>query len=232
MGHPRSFCHLKLSVIVNAQPFFYTAGVNAEIIAVGSEMLTPFFQDTNSLFLTDKLNQLGVEVIFKTLVGDQRDRLACAVRVALGRADLVIVMGGLGPTEDDLTREAVARVLEREIHRDPAIIAELYTRFAARRRPMVPNNERQADIIDGAVILANPNGTAPGQWIETRWEEKERLILLLPGPPREMKPMFDEQCLPRLKSKLPAQFIASRLLKIAMMPESEADHRAAPIYQR
>ncbi len=206
--------------------------MNAEIIAIGSELLTPFFQDTNSLFLTEKLNQLGVEVIFKTLVGDQRERLVCAAGVALGRADLVILMGGLGPTEDDLTREAVARVLGREIHRDPAIIAELYTRFAARRRPMVPNNERQADIIDGAVILPNPNGTAPGQWIETRWQGQERLILLLPGPPREIKPMFEEQCLPRLRSKLPAQFIAARLLKIAMMPESEADHRAAPIYQR
>ena len=204
----------------------------AEIIAVGSELLTPFRQDTNSLYLTEKLNQLGVEVVFKTIVGDDRERLTSAARIALGRAEVVIFMGGLGPTEDDLTRECVAAALEREIHRDPALIADLYARFAARRRKMPENNERQADVIDGAVVLPNPNGSAPGQWIEASCEGQERLLMLLPGPPHELKPMFDDQCAERLRAKLPPQFIATRVLKIAMVPESEADQRAAPIYKQ
>ncbi|MGI9102425.1 MAG: competence/damage-inducible protein A [Terriglobales bacterium] len=200
----------------------------AEIIAIGSELLTPFFQDTNSLYLTEKLNHIGVQVAFKSVIGDQREHLTSAARIALERADILIFMGGLGPTEDDLTRECVAAALGREIHRDPAIITELYTRFAARRRKMPENNERQADIIDGAAILPNALGTAPGQWIEV--EDGRKILMLLPGPPHEIKPMFDEQCLPRLRERLPELHIATRVLKIAMMPESDCDQRVAPIY--
>ena len=204
--------------------------MNAEIIAIGSELLTPFFQDTNSLFLTDRLNQLGISVDFKTVVGDNREHLTSVVRTALRRADIVICMGGLGPTEDDLTRECVAAALGREMRRDPEIIAELYARFAARRRKMPPNNEKQADVIDGATVLANPRGSAPGQWIETESNGEPQFLMLLPGPPNEIKPMFEEECLPRLSQRAPRQAQATRVLKIAMMAESDCDARVAPIY--
>jgi nicotinamide-nucleotide amidase len=206
--------------------------VTAEIIAIGSELLTPFFQDTNSLYLTEKLNELGVEMAFKTVVGDNREHLTLAARVALGRADILIFMGGLGPTEDDLTRECVAAALGREIHRDSEIITQLYKRFAKMRRKMPENNERQADIIDGAEMLPNALGTAPGQWIEHEHEGAKRYIMLLPGPPHEIKPMFDEQCIPRLRERVPRQCIATRALKVAMMGESDCDQRVAPIYRR
>ncbi len=206
--------------------------MTAEIIAIGSELLTPFFQDTNSLYLTEKLNELGVEVAFKTVVGDNREHLTSAARVAVGRTDILIFMGGLGPTEDDLTRECVAAALGRGIHRDSEIITQLYTRFAKLRRKMPENNERQADVIDGAEVLPNAMGSAPGQWIEHEHEGAKRYIMLLPGPPHEIKPMFDGQCIPRLRERLPRQFIATRVLKVAMMPESECDQRVAPIYQR
>lgn len=204
----------------------------AEIIAIGSELLTPFFQDTNSLYLTGKLNQIGVEVGFKTVVGDNADHLTSAARNAIARADIVIFMGGLGPTEDDLTRECVAAALGRELHRDPKLITELYTRFAAWRRKMPENNEKQADLIEGGVALPNPLGSAPGQWVDAEHEGAPRYIMLLPGPPFEIKPMFDQQCLPRLKEKLPPQFIATKLLRIAMLGESACDQRVAPIYKK
>jgi nicotinamide-nucleotide amidase len=206
--------------------------VTAEIIAIGSELLTPFFQDTNSLYLTEKLNELGVEVGFKTVVGDNCDHLTLAARAALSRADILIFMGGLGPTEDDLTREGVAAALGRDIRRDPDLITELYKRFAKLRRHMPENNERQADVIDGADVLPNAHGSAPGQWIEHEHEGAKRYIMLLPGPPHEIKPMFDGQCIPRLRERLPRQFIATRVLKVAMVTESDCDQRVAPIYKR
>jgi len=205
--------------------------VKAEIIAVGSELLTPFRQDTNSLFLTERLNELGVEVHFKTVVGDSRADLVAVARIAMTRADIVILMGGLGPTEDDLTRECVAEALGIELHRDPEIITELYKRFAERRMKMPENNTRQADVLDGAVLLRNPNGTAPAQWLQTNWEGDRRYLMLLPGPPQELKPLFDSQCLPRLKEVLPPQFISKRVLKVAM-GESACDARIAPLYTK
>lgn len=206
--------------------------MNAEIIAIGSELLTPFRQDTNSLYLTEKLNQLGVEVICKTIVGDNREHLTRAASQALSRADIVILMGGLGPTEDDLTREAVADALELELRRDPEILASLERRFAARKLKMSANNAKQADVIAGAVALPNANGTAPGQWISGKYDGRDKIILLLPGPPHELKALFDGQCLERLRTRLPPQFIATRVLKIAMMGESHCDAQIAPIYKR
>ena len=205
--------------------------MNAEIIAIGSELLTPFRQDTNSLFLTEKLNELGVEVRFKTVVGDQRSDLVGVARTAIARADIVIFMGGLGPTEDDLTRECVAEALGIELNRDPQIITELYKRFAERRMTMPENNTRQADVLEGAVLLRNPNGTAPGQWLPTHWNGERRYVMLLPGPPHELKPLFDSQCFPRLKDLLPPQFIAKQMLRVAM-GESACDARIAPIYTK
>ena len=205
--------------------------MNAEIVAIGSELLTPFRQDTNSLYLTEKLNQLGVEVIFKTIVGDNREHLTGAASLAVSRAEIVIFMGGLGPTEDDITREAVADALGLELQRDPAIVISLEQRFAARGWKMAPNNIKQADVLTGATVLPNPNGSAPGQWMSGKYEGRERVIMLLPGPPHELKALFEEQCLPRLRAKLPPQFIATRELKITGLGESQCDARVAPIYK-
>jgi len=203
----------------------------AEIIAIGSELLTPFRQDTNSLFLTKELNRLGVDVGFKTVVGDNRAHLVSVARIALNRAGLIIFMGGLGPTEDDITRESVAEAMRLGIKRDPDIVAWLYARFAERRIKMHENNTRQADVIMGAAVLPNDNGSAPGQYLEGLYEGKEKIVILLPGPPRELEPMFSAECFDRLRVKLPKRFIATRALKIAMMPESECDGRVAPIYK-
>ena len=206
--------------------------MNAEIIAIGSELLTPFRQDTNSLFLTERLNELGVEVRFKTVVGDSLKDLAAVAQIAISRSDIVIFMGGLGPTEDDLTREAVAETLGIELRRDPDIVTALYKRFAARRFTMTDNNKRQADVLAGAEVLHNPNGSAPAQWLATRYQDGERLIMLLPGPPHELKPLFDAECLPRLKRAVPREYIAKRQLKVAMIGESALDARIAPIYTK
>jgi nicotinamide-nucleotide amidase len=206
--------------------------VNAEIIAIGSELLTPFRQDTNSLHITQRLNELGTDVIYKTIVGDDGKRLTGAARLGLSRAEIVVFMGGLGPTEDDLTRECVAEALGLELRRDAEIVAALERRFAERGWKMSANNTKQADVIAGATVLSNPNGTAPGQWLSGRYEGLERIVMLLPGPPHELKPMFDEECVPRLRKVLPPQFIATGELKIAMMGESACDARVAPIYTR
>lgn len=206
--------------------------MNAEIIAVGSELLTPFRHDTNSLYLTEQLNRLGVEVLFKSIVGDNRQHLTQAALMALTRANIIICTGGLGPTEDDRTRESIADALGLELRRDAEALRSLERRFAERGYAMTPNNSKQADVIAGATILENRNGSAPGQWISGRYGGQERLILLLPGPPHEMKAVFDEQCRERLRAKLPQQFIASRVLKIAGLGESACDARVAPIYTR
>ncbi len=206
--------------------------MNAEIIAIGSELLTPFRQDTNSLYLTEKLNELGVEVIFKTVVGDNRPHLMTVARLALARADVVIFMGGLGPTEDDLTRECVADALGLQLRRDEKLITNLQQRFAERGYTMSENNLKQADVISGATTLPNANGTAPGQWIGGKYDGRDRVVILLPGPPRELTALFEEQCLPRLRARLPKQSIATRTLKITGIGESHCDARVAPIYKR
>jgi nicotinamide-nucleotide amidase len=204
--------------------------VNAEIIAIGSEMLTPFRQDTNSLYLTEKLNDLGVEVAFKTIVGDSREHLTSTALLALSRSDVIVFMGGLGPTEDDITREAVADALGLPLRRDPEILAWIEERFASYKFKMSANNLKQADLITGATVLPNPNGTAPGQWITGKFEGRERIIILLPGPPHELKALVEAQVVARLRAKLPQAFIATRLLKIAGIGESNCDARVAPIY--
>ena len=204
----------------------------AEIIAIGSELLTPFRQDTNSLFLTRRLNEIGVSVAFKDIVGDDPAHLANVARTALTRSDILIFMGGLGPTEDDLTRQCVAEALGIELRRDPDILAELYARYAARRSTMPPNNAQQADVLYGAEVIRNPRGSAPAQWLEGLHNQQQRVIILLPGPPWELEPLFDDEMLPRLKRLVPEAHIASRVLKIAMLGESSVDAKAAPIYKQ
>ncbi len=204
----------------------------AEIIAVGSEMLTPHRQDTNSLYLTTGLNDLGVTVAFKTIVGDHRERLVSAIETALNRVDIVILSGGLGPTEDDLTRECVAQTLHLPLLRNEAILAFLQQRFSARSLEMPPNNARQADQIEGASILTNRNGTAPGQWLDLIYNGGRKLIALLPGPPREISSIFDAECKPLLAAALPPNHLARRQLRMALLPESHVDARTAPIYKQ
>jgi nicotinamide-nucleotide amidase len=206
--------------------------VNAEIIAVGSEMLTPYRMDTNSLYLTEQLNLLGVDVIFKSIVGDDLRRLVAAAQHGLFRSDILIFSGGLGPTEDDLTREAVAEALGLTLRRDPEILARLEKRFAERGWKMSANNTKQADVLEGASVLPNPNGTAPGQWLSGNFDGREHIIVLLPGPPHELKALFEAEVRERLRAKVPPAFLAVRTLKIAMLGESAVDARVAPIYKR
>jgi len=204
----------------------------AEIIAAGSEMLTPHRQDTNSLFLTSELNALGVTVAFKTIVGDNLQHLTGAAAIAIARADIVLFSGGLGPTEDDLTREAVASALGITLHRDPELLQQLQARFAKRGIPMSPNNAKQADVLAGAEVLPNANGSAVGQFLHTSVASAGRIVILLPGPPREIKPMFAAECRPRLAAILPTRFLAKRILRMALLPESQVDARTAPIYRQ
>jgi nicotinamide-nucleotide amidase len=212
-------------------PSFTLLTVDAEIIAVGSELLTPYRRDTNSLYLTEKLNELGVEVRFKCIVGDDAEGLTAAVKLAMRRSDVIIFSGGLGPTEDDLTRESVADGLGLKLQRDPAIIAKLEERFAKRGIKMSANNAKQADVIASAAVLPNPLGSAPGQWIAGKYDGQERLLMLLPGPPYELQAMFETECIPRLRARIPVQYIAMRTLKMALIPESQVDARVAPIYK-
>ena len=202
--------------------------MKAEIIAIGSELLTPFRQDTNSLYLTEQLERLGIPVMQKTVVGDDRERLKAAFGDALRRVELVIGIGGLGPTEDDRTREAVAELLGRKLKREEEVVARMEERFRARGRKMPEVNLRQAMVPDGADWLPNDHGTAPGLWLET---DDQRIVLLLPGPPPELKPMFEELCLARLRPRAPKHVFAHKVLKTVGLAESDLEERVAPIYR-
>src|SRR5215472_13462350 len=195
-------------------------------------MLTPHRLDSNSLYLTEQLNLLGVDVIFKSIVGDKLRDLVPAAQHALFRSDIVVFSGGLGPTEDDVTREGVAEALGVSLHRDPEIVAKLEKRFADRGWKMTPNNAKQADVIKGATLLPNPNGTASGQWLSGEFEGRERIVVLLPGPPHEMKALFENEVRERLRSKVPPAHLFTRTLRIATLAESAVDARVAPIYKR
>jgi nicotinamide-nucleotide amidase len=202
--------------------------MKAEIIAVGSELLTPDRLDTNSLFLTEELNAIGIEVLRKTVVGDNRDLLSEAFRDALNRVPLIISCGGLGPTDDDLTRETVADLLGRKLRRNDAILRYIEGRFRSMGREMPEVNVRQAMVPEGAEILENPRGTAPGLWLE----DGGRAVVLLPGPPRELKPLFREQVLPRLERRASGVRMHSRELRVTGLGESHVEQRILPIYKR
>lgn len=202
--------------------------MQAEIIAVGSELLSSHRLDTNSLYLTDELNALGVEVVTKCVVGDDCQRLATAVRRAVSSSSIVIITGGLGPTEDDVTRDAVALALDRKLCFREDIGEQIEQRFRQMGRKMAEVNKRQAFAIEGAEILPNDRGTAPGQWID----EGGASIMLLPGPPHELKAMFTRQCLPRLDRRVPKQIIRSLVMRVAGLPESDLDQLIAPVYKK
>ncbi|MBK8464552.1 MAG: competence/damage-inducible protein A [Chloracidobacterium sp.] len=201
--------------------------LSAEIIAIGSELLTPTKTDTNSLWLTEKLNDIGIDVKLKTIVGDDGERLEETVRDAMRRSDIVITTGGLGPTEDDITRQFTAKALDRELVYHDRIEQHLRERFRSWGREMPEINKRQAYIIDRAEILPNPNGSAVGMFVE----EGEKMLTILPGPPRENQPMFIEHVLPKLKAMAGEVYVKRRILRVSGLGESAVDEIAAPIYK-
>ena len=200
--------------------------LSAEIIAIGSELLTPARSDTNSLWLTEKLNDIGIEVMLKTVVGDDEARLEEAIRDAVKRSDIVITTGGLGPTEDDITRQASAKAIGRGLEYHVELEIELRERFLRWGREMPEINKRQAYVIEGAEILRNPHGSASGMYLEI---ERAR-VAILPGPPREMRPMFEDFVFDRLKAVAGDLVVCRRVLKISGMGESAVDEAIAPIY--
>jgi nicotinamide-nucleotide amidase len=200
---------------------------SAAIVAVGSELLTPSRIDTNSLYLTEELNAIGIDVVIKTLVGDDHQAVADAFRHAESHADLVVLTGGLGPTEDDVTREAVAAALDLPLDWDPAIAAAIERRFRARGLQMPAINRRQALVPRGAKVLDNPNGTAPGLWLQ----DGERGVLLLPGPPSELKPMFEGWCRTFAADAGGATPIHRRVVRITGRTESHAEEALQPLYE-
>ena len=200
--------------------------LTAEIIAIGSEMLAPDRTDTNSLWLTEKLNQIGIEVKLKTIVGDDDARLEETIKDAARRSKVVITTGGLGPTEDDITRKITARALGRRLLLDEAVLAEIRQKFQSFGVTMPERNSRQAMVIEDAVVLPNPNGTAPGLFID----HQGTAIVLLPGPPREMRPMFENHVAGKLSGRAGSLRVLRRMLRVTGMGESVLDEKIAPIY--
>jgi nicotinamide-nucleotide amidase len=204
----------------------------AEVIAVGSEMLGWTRTDTNSLYVADRLSSIGIDLRVKTVVGDERDDLASVVRQALDRVDVVVLTGGLGPTDDDLTRDVVSEVLERPMSIDESIVAKIRARFERRGLTMPDVNRRQALVPRGAVVLDNPNGTAPGLFIEHAGARGPQAIVLLPGPPREMQPMLDRVCSGRLAALAGGERMYRTSLFLTGRGESHVEQKVQPIYSR
>src|SRR5258708_6183803 len=202
--------------------------LSAEIIAIGSELLTPQFKDTNSLYLTDQLNTIGIPVVMKTIVGDDEHYLEQALRGSLARTPILITIGGLGPTEDDVTRKVIGRVLQRQLILNDELLAKLQRRFKARGVEMPANNARQALVLTGSDILENNHGTAPGLWVSA---EKNHVILL-PGPPSELKPMFEKLCMPRLHEMAGETALARSVFRTDCSGGSTISAATPPIYTK
>ena len=196
-----------------------------EIMAIGSELLTPYFQDTNSLYLTERFNDLGMEVSYKTIVSDDWDDLVLCLKQALARADIIVGIGGLGPTKDDRTREALASVLKRKLIYKKEILQKIKKRFERRGLSMPAVNKKQAYIIQGGKPLENRKGTAPGLWLDTGKE----IVILLPGPPHELKPMFDSSVWPDLQ-RFKKKHACRRVLKITGLTESKIETLISNLY--
>ncbi len=192
--------------------------MTAEIICVGTELLLGNIVNTNAAFLSEKLAYLGINCYFQTVVGDNRDRLLSVINTALSRADILIFSGGLGPTEDDLTKETVAEALGKKLIRDKKAEQEIADYFALRGRIPTDNNWKQADVIEGCEVLYNKNGTAPGIFVS----EGEKTVILLPGPPLELKSMFTDSVMPRLQQKC-GQVFYSETVKIVGPGESSVE---------
>ncbi len=200
--------------------------MKAEIIAVGSELLTPYRLDTNSLFLTSELNEVGVRVVHKAVVGDAPDEMRSSFQHAMDRADVIVSSGGLGPTDDDRTRQTVADLLGRKVYTDEPTLRKIQERFRRFGRTMPEINARQALVIEGATVLPNPRGTAPGQWIEAQG----RIVVLLPGVPQELRALMETEVKPRLARLGIKERRWTRDLRIAGLFESEVEQRVSPLY--
>ncbi|MBA3334740.1 MAG: competence/damage-inducible protein A [Acidobacteria bacterium] len=200
--------------------------LSAEIIAIGSELLTPTKTDTNSLWLTEKLNEIGIEVKLKIIVGDDELRLKETIKDAISRSDIVITTGGLGPTEDDITRKISAEAIGRKLIFREDILASISKKFLKMNREMPEINKRQAFIIEDGDVLPNPNGSAPGMAVEI----DNKYLIILPGPPRELKPMFENFVLPKLKQTAGEIFVKRKVLRVTGMGESAIDEIIAPVY--
>ena len=198
----------------------------AEVIAVGSELLGSTRLDTNSLFIAERLSAIGIELRSKSVVGDNRALIADLCRQALSRVDLVVMTGGLGPTDDDLTRDAVAAAVGLPLIEHQDIVEHIAARFARRNLQMPEVNRRQAHVLEGAVVLANPNGTAPGQY----FEHGEKVIVLLPGPPRELQPMLNLLCEGSLGARATRDRIYRTSLFVTGRGESHVEEVAQPLY--
>ena len=200
--------------------------MRAEIIAVGSELLTAERLDTNSLFLTAELNRLGIRVIHKAVVGDGPEEMRSSFRHALERADVIVSSGGLGPTDDDRTRTTVSDLLGRKLILNDEILEKIRARFRRYNRPMADINARQAMVPEGATVLPNPRGTAPGLWLEANG----RIVILLPGVPSELRALFECEAKPRLSRVAPSERLFTRELRVTGLPESEVESRVSPVY--
>jgi nicotinamide-nucleotide amidase len=196
--------------------------IKAEIIAIGSELLSPFRSDTNSLYLTRSLEEHGVRVVAKTIVGDDLEHIVQAFRNAFSRSDLILCSGGLGPTIDDLTRESLCAFLQIPMHQDPQLAREVEERFKKFGRKMPESNLKQAMLPQGASPLPNHHGSAPGIFLGSGGKQ----IFLLPGPPVELQPMWENFALPLLRTEVP---YARKVFRIAMLPESEVDEMLRPV---
>ena len=206
---------------------------SAEVIAVGSELLGSTRTDTNSLFLSERLSALGIDLRIKSVVGDERADIATVLRQALERTDVVVLTGGLGPTDDDLTRDVVSEVMELPMSEDPAIVEKIRPRFERRGLTMPEVNRRQAMVPRGAIVLDNPNGTAPGLFIDHQWQGRgRRIVILLPGPPRELQPMFDGVCAGPLRERAGTERTYRTSLFITGRGESHVEQKAQPVYSR
>jgi len=196
-----------------------------EIIAVGTELLTPYYQDTNSLYIIQHLNDLGMEINFKSIVGDNRDDLTVCINSAFARSEIIFFIGGLGPTEDDRTREVIASTLGKKLIFKEQILNGIKQRFERRGFEMPSVNNKQAYIIEGSSVLENKHGTAPGLWLEAG----EKLFILLPGPPHELKPMFKNYVWPRFL-EFQKQYVARRVLKTSGLTESKIESLLSDVY--
>jgi len=201
--------------------------VKAEIISIGTELLRGEITDTNAVYIASQLPLIGIELQRITTSGDDIKKLAQIIRQSLSRSSVIITTGGLGPTQDDLTREAIALVLDEELFTDQDLVNELKAQFIRMGREMPLSNLQQAMRIPSAASLPNPRGTAPGWWVE----KNGKVIAVMPGPPREMLPMWQNEVLPRLKTRFPVDVIQSRTIKTFSMQEAKVGELVQPYFE-
>lgn len=200
--------------------------MNAEIIAVGSELLLGQISNTNAKFISSQLSELGINVYYHTVVGDNRGRLIEAIEIAEKRADLIIFSGGLGPTKDDLTKETIAQHLGKSLVMDDTALHYIEDFFAKRKKPMTENNRKQALVVENCDVLANHHGMAPGMF----FKEDGRIYILLPGPPKELEPMFQFEAKPKLAAFIQeGGVIISHVLRFYGIGEAELEFRIQTI---